>query len=159
MISKLNNSVADVAKCIHRLFQNSYKVEAELIGTQAFPPLARTVKDIANAKTMFFGYSENNDLAAIIEIAIDARHLEIHSLTVDPAYFRKGIADKLIDYTLKSFDFSEAIVETALVNIPAISLYKKHGFVAFKQWTPSHGIEKLAFIIENTGCGVRNCCR
>jgi ribosomal protein S18 acetylase RimI-like enzyme len=149
VISKLNNSAEDVAKRIHRIFQNSYKVEAELIGTQSFPPLARTAKDIANSETSFYGYSENNDLAAIIEIAIDAGHLEIHSLTVDPAHFRKGIADKLIDYTLNSFDFSEAIVETALVNVPAISLYKKHGFVEFKQFTPSHGIEKLAFVFES----------
>ena len=40
------------------------------------------------------------------------------------------------------------MVETAVVNIPAISLYKKHGFVEFKRWTPSHGIKKLAMSVE-----------
>jgi ribosomal protein S18 acetylase RimI-like enzyme len=150
MIVKLDNSLTEVANQIYRVFQNSYKVEAKLIGTENFPPLARTAEDIENASTSFFGYFEGDTLAAVVEIAYDAMHLEIHSLTVDPAYFRKGIADKLMDYTLKSFEFSDAIVETALVNIPAISLYKKHGFVVFKQWTPSHGIEKLALFFENS---------
>lgn len=71
-------------------------------------------------------------------------HLEIHSLTVAPNFFRKGIADKLIRYILSEFDFTEAIVETAIVNIPAINLYKKHGFIEFKRWIASQGIEKLA---------------
>ena len=40
------------------------------------------------------------------------------------------------------------MVETAVVNTPAINLYKKHGFVEFKRWTPAHGIEKLAMSVE-----------
>ena len=47
------------------------------------------------------------------------------------------------------FDFSEAIVETAVVNTPAIKLYNKHGFIEFKTWTPSHGIQKLAMSVEH----------
>ncbi len=44
-------------------------------------------------------------------------------------------------------DLSYARVETAVANTPAINLYKKHGFVEFKRWTPSHGIEKLAMSV------------
>lgn len=149
MITKLDNSNEDVANQIFTIFQDSYKVEAQLVGVLDFPPLLRSSKDIRSSKTKFYGFSENNSLAAIIEIVIEDMHLEIHSLTVDPRYFRKGIADKLIDYILEKFDFSQAIVETAVVNIPAINLYKKHGFVEFKRWTPSHGIEKLAMSIEH----------
>ena len=64
-------------------------------------------------------------------------------LTLNLVYFMMA----LISYVLKSFEFSEAMVETAVVNTPAIKLYKKHGFVEFKRWTPSHGIEKLAMSI------------
>ena len=92
-------------------------------------------------------FSDNQDIAAVIEIVIENQHLEIHSLTVDPKYFRQGIADKLICYVLDTHPFSEAIVETAVVNLPAINLYKKHGFVEFKRWTPSHGIKKVAMAI------------
>lgn len=148
MITKLENSNEGVANRIYSIFQKSYKVEAQLIGVLYFPPLLRGVKDIVNSKTDFYGFSDNNSLAAIIEITIESKHLEIHSLTVDPKYFRKGIADKLISYVLDVFDFTEAIVETAVVNKPAINLYKKHGFVEFKRWTPPHGIEKLAMSVQ-----------
>ena len=150
MINKLENSNENVANGIYTIFQNSYKVEAKLIGVIDFPPLLRSSDDIANSKTEFYGFSDNNCLAAIIEIVIEEKHLDIHSLTVDPKYFRKGIADKLISYVLEAFDYTDAIVETAVVNKPAINLYKKHGFVEFKRWIPSHGIEKLAMSVQFT---------
>jgi len=148
MITKLDNFNEVVANQIFTIFQNSYNIEAQLIGTLNFPPLLRSAKDIKNSQTQFYGYSANNCLAAVIEIVIENNHLEINSLTVDPDYFRKGIADKLINYIFEIIDFSKASVETAVVNIPAINLYKKHGFVEFNQWTPSHGIEKIALSIE-----------
>jgi len=95
MINKLDNSNEEISNKIHTIFQSSYKVEAQLIGVLDFPPLLRSVKDIVNSKTDFYGFIDKNCLAAIIEIEIDAKHLDIHSLTVDPKYFRKGIADKL----------------------------------------------------------------
>ncbi|MFT5706373.1 MAG: GNAT superfamily N-acetyltransferase [Oceanospirillaceae bacterium] len=148
MITKLENSNEIIANRIHTIFQNSYKIEAQLIGTRDFPPLLRNAQNIVNSKTDFYGFSDNNCLAAIIEIEIDNKHLDIHSLTVDPKYFRKGIADKLISYVLKSFDIAVATVETAVVNKPAISLYEKHGFLEYRRWTPSHGIEKLAMSVK-----------
>ena len=150
MITKLDNSNEEVAKQIFTIFQSSYKIEALLIGAVNFPPLSRSAKDIENSKTLFYGFSENECLAAIIEVVIKDKCLDINSLTVDPNYFRKGIANKLISYVLDVFDFTEAIVETAVANKPAIKLYKKHGFVEFKRWTPSHGIEKLAMSVQHT---------
>ena len=148
MITILDNSIEAVANEIFTIYQNSYKVEAQLIGTLDFPPLSRSIKNIEISKTQFYGFTENKCLAAIIEIAIEDRQLHINSLTVDPSYFRKGIAKKLINFVLENMDYSQAIVETAVVNIPAIQLYKKQGFVEFKRWTPSHGIEKLAMSVE-----------
>ncbi|MEP1385505.1 MAG: N-acetyltransferase [Paraglaciecola sp.] len=154
MITKLENSNEDVANQIHRVFQSSYKIEAELIGTPDFPPLKRSAKDIVNSTTDFYGFNEQTCLAAIIEIQIIGKQLDIHSLTVDPTFFRKGIADKLTSYVLKSFDINTATVETAEVNQPAINLYKKHGFIEFKRWTPSHGIPKVAMSINPLSCKV-----
>jgi ribosomal protein S18 acetylase RimI-like enzyme len=144
MINKLDNSNKEVANQIFEVFQNSYKVEAKLIGTLNFPPLSRSAKDIESSKTLFYGFIENGCIAAVIEITLKDKYLEIDSLTVDPSYFRKGIASKLLSYVLGSFEYTKAIVETAVANEPAIKLYKKHGFAEFKRWTPSHGIEKLA---------------
>ncbi|WP_299084049.1 N-acetyltransferase [uncultured Paraglaciecola sp.] len=148
MIIKLDNSDRAVAQQIFAVFQRSYKIEAELIGTLDFPPLTRSAQDIQHSKTAFYGFTEQQNLGAVIEIVIEDKHLEIHSLTVDPKYFRRGIADRLINYILAEIEFTEAIVETAEVNIPAINLYNKHGFTEFKKWTPSHGIPKVAMVLE-----------
>jgi ribosomal protein S18 acetylase RimI-like enzyme len=150
VITKLENSNEAIAKQIYTVFQHSYKVEAQLIGVDDFPPLLRSVNDIVNAQTEFYGFSDDNCLAAVIEIVIEEKNLDINSLTVDPRYFRQGIADKLIDYVLNTFETTQAIVETAVVNKPAINLYKKHGFVEFKRWTPSHGIKKLAMSVQSS---------
>lgn len=148
MIIKLEHSNEALAKQIYAVFQNSYKIEAQLIGTNDFPPLSRSAKHIMNSKTQFYGFSVNNSLAGVIEIVFENKLLDINSLTVHPKYFRQGIANKLISYVLQTFDFTKAIVETAVVNKPAINLYAKHGFVEYKRWTPSHGIEKVAMSIE-----------
>jgi ribosomal protein S18 acetylase RimI-like enzyme len=74
--------------------------------------------------------------------------LEICSLTVDPNYFRRGIADKLINHVLDSSDCVEAVVETAIANTPAIKLYEKHGFIEYRRWKTSHGISKLAMLVK-----------
>ena len=148
MITKLDNSNEDVASQIFNIFQNSYKIEALLIGTEHFPPLQRSANNISSSTTTFYGFSESECLAAIIEIAIKDKQLDINSLTVHPRFFRKGIANKLISYVLSNIDFSVAVVETAVVNAPAINLYKKHGFTEFKRWIPSHGIQKLAMSVN-----------
>lgn len=153
MIIKLDNSIEKVASSIFTVFQNSYRVEAQLIGVLDFPPLSRSVKHIENSKTLFYGFLENQSLAAVIEISVTGTQLKINSLTVDPKYFRKGIAGKLIRYVLDAYEFTRATVETAVVNEPAINLYKKHGFVEFKQWTPSHGIKKLAMSLDTSDIG------
>jgi ribosomal protein S18 acetylase RimI-like enzyme len=144
MISRLEHSNAEIADHIFSIFQQSYKVEAQLIGAANFPPLSRSAADIAQSESQFYGFSENACLAAVIEIVLENECLDINSLTVSPDYFRKGIASKLIHYVLGHFKFSQAVVETAVGNLPAIQLYQQHSFVEYKRWTPSHGIEKLA---------------
>jgi ribosomal protein S18 acetylase RimI-like enzyme len=148
MIKKIDNSNEALAHQIFTVFQRSYKIEAQLIGTLDFPPLFRSAKDIENSKTHFYSFIENECNAAVIEVAFEDQHLAINSLTVDPDYFRKGIASKLISHVLNHFDFKTATVETAVVNLPAIKLYTKHGFVEYKKWTPSHGIEKVAMLLK-----------
>ena len=84
MIKKLNNSIEEIAVQIYAVFQNSYEIEAQLIGAHTFPPLLRSAKDIESSKTQFYGFIENKCLAGVIEIDLKDEHLEINSLTVDP---------------------------------------------------------------------------
>lgn len=149
MIRELNNKHKVMTEQIFDVFQNAYQVEAALIHADNFPPLNRTIEDIAHATTQFYGYFESDNLAGVIEVKVDGQRLEIDSLTVDPTYFRKGIAKKLLIWLLEHFEFSQVLVETAVENTPAIALYQKVGFVEFKRWTPAHGIPKVALSIEH----------
>jgi ribosomal protein S18 acetylase RimI-like enzyme len=151
MITKLEHCDAEIADHIFSIFQASYKIEAQLIGAANFPPLSRSAADIAQSGSQFYGFSENASLAAVIEIVLEDGCLDINSLTVSPDYFRRGIASKLIHYVLVNFEHTQAVVETAVGNHPAIKLYQQHGFVEYKRWTPSHGIEKLAMSVEYEG--------
>lgn len=144
MINKLDNANSKIASQIFEVFQSSYKIEADLIGVENFPPLSRTTQQIEHSSTTFFGFIDNENVVAVIEVNVVGSQLEIDSLTVAPTHFKKGIAAKLIKHVLEVYEYSQAIVETAVLNAPAISLYEKHGFIEFKRWTPSHGIEKLA---------------
>lgn len=146
MIRKLDNINQNVSNKILSVFQRAYTIEAKLIGANKFPPLSRTSEHIQKSASQFYGFYTNDCLSGVIEINIKDQQISIESLTVHPAYFNKGIASKLITYSLNLFKFTQAIVETAVTNEPAINLYKKHGFVEIKQWTPSHGIPKIAFM-------------
>ena len=146
MIEKLEHSYEAVAQQIFDVFQKSYQVEASLIGIEEFPPLLRSSRDIETSGSQFFGYSTGGTLAGVIEVVIENRRLEICSLTVDPLFFRKGIAGKLISYVLEYSNCEEAVVETAVANTPAITLYIKLGFVEYRRWKTSQGIDKLALL-------------
>ena len=141
---KIDHSKCANAVAIYDVFQRSYRVEASFIGASDFPPLKRHYMAIAKAESEFYGLYHEARLAAVIEVQQTQGQLDIHSLTVDPDYFRQGLADKLLNYVLSLPSVKSAVVETAVANTPAIKLYEKHGFVEFKRWTPDHGIEKLA---------------
>ncbi|MBE0357497.1 hypothetical protein PPHE_b0821 [Pseudoalteromonas phenolica O-BC30] len=152
MIQQLNNSVSKVSQQIYQVFQSSYKIEADLVGVESFPPLSRTVENIQASTTQFYGFIVEGELAGVIEISLNEESadniakttLEIDSLTVSPLYFKQGIASRLIEFVLQNKPFEYAIVETAALNQPAVRLYEKHGFRVFKQFTPPHGIKKVA---------------
>ncbi|WP_298770006.1 GNAT family N-acetyltransferase [uncultured Shewanella sp.] len=148
MIEKLEHENEAVARQIHKVFQHAYKIEAQLLGVSDFPPLSRAIDVIQQATTLFYGVFDKHCIAAVIEIELTDQQLDIHSLTVDPEYFRRGFANQLIRYVLDNKDYLTAIVETAVGNFPAIQLYKKHGFIEYRRWTPSHGIPKLAMSVS-----------
>ena len=143
MIERLQNKDIAVAKKIRAVFQVSYKVEAKLLNAIDFPPLKRPLEEYVNSTNAFFGYLKDNELAAVIEIIHTSNYTHIRSLVVDPTYFRQGIASKLMEFTLNTFDSNLFVVETGLENGPATDLYKKFNFKEVKQWDTDHGIRKI----------------
>ncbi|WP_370089809.1 GNAT family N-acetyltransferase [Ekhidna sp.] len=128
------------------MFQVSYVVEAKLLNAEDnFPPLKRPLSAFINTNTIFYGYHKNEKLVAVMEIKADAQSTHIQSLVVDPAFFRKGIAGKLLSFLFENFNSPLFTVETGAANDPAIALYERFGFKLVKKWMTEFGIEKVAF--------------
>lgn len=149
MVRILDHENQQIAETMHRIFQVSYAVEARLLDAKDFPPLKRTVNDLMESDTSFFGYWQNEILAAVIEIEPFPSVFHICSLVVDPQYFRQGIAKNLINFTFKLLAGNRITVETGLANRPAIALYESFGFKEVKQYETDHGIRKIRFEMEN----------
>jgi ribosomal protein S18 acetylase RimI-like enzyme len=151
-IKPLKHTDKLVAEAIYNVFQRSYQIEAALIGVSDFPPLKRTVDDICSAESQFYGLLVNDSLVGVVEVALELEQqrkaFHICSLVVDPSYFRQGIGSQLIEFLFQTYDCHDATVETAVVNLPAIELYKKYGFVEIRRWIPSHGIPKVRMRVD-----------
>ena len=145
MIVKLQNADLAIADKIRSVFQVSYAVEAEILKAVDFPPLKRNLESFLSSSNTFYGYLKNEELAAVAEIDHTNKAIHIQSLVVDPAFFRQGIASKLVEFVLNSYDSKLFTVETGLENKPAIALYKKFNFKEVKQWDTDHGVRKIRF--------------
>lgn len=148
MIKLLAHTDPSKAKLIYQVFQVSYAVEAGLLRSDDFPPLKRTVNDIQQSTTAFYGYWKHEKLTAVIEIRSNQIKTHICSLTVDPDYFRQGIAVELLEFAIKSYPSALYTVETGLGNAPAVSLYENFGFIRQKTYIADAGIEKVAFSLQ-----------
>ncbi|ELR73447.1 acetyltransferase, GNAT family [Fulvivirga imtechensis AK7] len=145
MIEKLQNNKIEISNQIHAVFQLSYAIEAKLLDTTDFPPLKRPLESYLKSDNVFFGYFESTELAGVIEIEFADKYIDINSLVVNPKFFRRGIARKLLEFIFNKFDFKLFIVETGVNNKPANELYKKLGFKEIKQWDTDFGIRKILF--------------
>ena len=145
MIQKLDHANVAVAQKIRSVFQVSYAIEADLLKAIDFPPLKRSLVNFLKSETDFYGYFQDDDLAAAVELKNENNNTHIQSLVVDPYYFRQGIGEKLVGFIFKTYNTPTFSVETGLANLPARSLYKKFGFIETKQWDTGHGVRKIRF--------------
>jgi ribosomal protein S18 acetylase RimI-like enzyme len=142
-IELLDHCLEDVAIQVYDLFQQSYQIEAQLVGAKEFPPLQRSASHIQAASSKFLAQWVGSDLAVVIEFSLGEDHLSIDSLVVHPRHFRRGLASNILRSLLDRVNWQTADVETAAANHPAIALYEKFRFSESKRWKRNNGIEKV----------------
>jgi nucleoside-diphosphate-sugar epimerase/GNAT superfamily N-acetyltransferase len=157
MIKRLNNKDPEITHKMRTVFQASYAIEAKILQADDFPPLKRTLEEYKNTDTLFYGFWQMLNLAAVIEIKHLESSIHIQSLVVDPGYFRQGIAAQLLDYVLINNSTPLFTVETGSANAPAIKLYEKLGFKEVRHYLAGQGIKKICLekhqSISLLGCG------
>ncbi|QKS70492.1 GNAT family N-acetyltransferase [Paenalkalicoccus suaedae] len=128
MIKKIDVREVHVAEQVKELQQLSYRVEAELIGFEALPPLSDTVLSIQHSGETFWGYFSDEKLCGAIAYTEDGDTCDVCRLMVHPDYFRKGIAQALFDHVRANIDVTDFVVATGAKNMPAIRFYVRNGF-------------------------------
>ncbi|WP_459502328.1 GNAT family N-acetyltransferase [Bacillus sp. C1] len=133
MIHKLYITSFDVASAVLALQIPAYEIEAKYINSTAIPRLYDTAEDIQTCNETFYGYFFENNLVGFLSFVNEGSLVDIHRLVVSPNYFHKGIATKLLFHVFHLFPNTiQYTVQTGKANTPALSLYKKHGFIEIR---------------------------
>lgn len=130
------------------LQHKAYRLEAELIGFNEIPPLLETREMLAGSKEEFYGcFDGSGDLmgaAAVLEES--PGKLTVTRMMVNPKYFRKGVAGALLEFIFGHYSRMEQfIVSTGKLNLPAVGLYTKHGFIPASVEEVAPGVELIEF--------------
>jgi len=128
MIVRLDVSDADTASHVLELQRRSYRVEADLIGYDRIPPLMEELDALLACTEEFHGWMESGRLAGAISFRRAGSEIDIHRMMVDPAWFRRGIARRLVRWASSLEGVSRLVVSTAEANGPARRLYESEGF-------------------------------
>ncbi|MEK5256828.1 GNAT family N-acetyltransferase [Paenibacillus sp. FSL F4-0125] len=147
-IIKLNLQDDNTVNELWSLQHKAYRLEAELIGFREIPPLMETREMLSHSKEDFYGcFDEEEELMGAIAIEEESPgKLTITRMMVGPDFFRRGIASRLLEYVFEHFSGMEQfIVSTGKLNLPAVSLYRKHGFVPTGSQEVAPGVELIDF--------------
>lgn len=147
-ILKLNLQDEITVNELWSLQHKAYRLEAELIGFQEIPPLMETREMLSRSGETFFGcFDEDEELMGAIAVEEESPgQLTITRMMVSPDYFRRGIASLLLNYVFEHYASMKLyIVSTGKLNMPAVSLYKKHGFLPTLTEEVAPGVELIEF--------------
>lgn len=148
MIGEIDRHKEQIAQEILKIQLPAYRIEAELMDFFEIPQLHETASDIQNSEEFFIGFQEE-ELMGVVSYKIAEGLVDIHRLIVNPAYFRRGIGKRLVEYLLKRYKGYDFTVSTGTANKPAIALYQAFGFQEQRKVEVAPGIECTAFSLRN----------
>ncbi|AUS09431.1 GNAT family N-acetyltransferase [Laceyella sacchari] len=121
--------------------QRAYRIEAEIIGCDQLPPLNDTEDSLKCSPETFIGYYEQEVLVGVLSYQQKGQLVDICRLAIHPAYFRRGIASRLLSHALELDGAAIWEVQTGQANRPAINCYLKHGFTIVESFATPEGIQ------------------
>ncbi|WP_164931584.1 GNAT family N-acetyltransferase [Longirhabdus pacifica] len=129
MIRLIDRTSNDELEQLWLMQHAAYRVEANLIGFKALPPLMETKKQLREVPEIFYGYFNESELQGALSLEKNMDNITICRVMVDPDHFGKSIASQLLQHIMNIFHSYLIKVSTSELNEPAIKLYTKHGFV------------------------------
>ncbi len=143
MVEPLDLADDAVAGVVHRIGLRSYAVEAALIGSTAIPALSETLAEMRARPWRWLGAHVGGTLAGFVAWTRVDGVLDVARLCVDPDFFRRGLARRLMTAVLA--EGGPAVVATGADNAPAIALYEGLGFRLAGLFEPVPGLRVAEF--------------
>ena len=128
-LQRLDLTDRAVAEAVLAVQRRAYRVEADLVGFDAIPPLHESLADLQASNETFLAASVDGQLAGLVSWKRAGDTLDLHRLAVDPRFFRAGIGRALVRAAeAAEEDARRVIVQTGAGNAPAKALYESEGF-------------------------------
>jgi ribosomal protein S18 acetylase RimI-like enzyme len=141
-IAPLDLADGPTAEALVALQRASYRVEADLLGTDDLPPLRERAADLAASGETFLGSRLDGRLVGALSWKRGADGaVDIHRLVVAPDAFRRGVASALLDALEALAPGAPTLVATGVKNAPARALYERHGFRAVRERVVGAGVQ------------------
>ncbi|WP_405104352.1 GNAT family N-acetyltransferase [Paenibacillus sp. FSL K6-1217] len=128
------------------LQHKAYRLEAEIIGFHDIPPLLETRDMLSRVTEEFYGCIDETEelLGAVAVIEESPGKLTVTRMMVSPDHFRQGVAGRLLEFIFARYaEMEQFIVSTGKLNLPAVTLYTKHGFIPVGSEEVVPGVELL----------------
>jgi ribosomal protein S18 acetylase RimI-like enzyme len=136
VLESVDHRSLEVARAIHGVQMLAYAQEAAVLGVVSLPPMKLTIEQLQSSDDRFHAAYWSAALVGAVGV-IDKPGMStmvINSLVVHPAHQRMGIATRLLLHVLAASEAASIRVSTGAGNQPALTLYRRHGFVEYKRW-------------------------
>jgi ribosomal protein S18 acetylase RimI-like enzyme len=146
MIADATPTEYSVAIQIHAVMQAAYTLEAERIGFAEFPPLRESLDQLRQSSDSFLVFQQSGRIIGGLSFRRGTDAVAITRLVVSPEHLRQGIATALLsELESRLSPRTRLTVSTAATNTPALSLYRRFGFITASASTSVEGIPLLHF--------------
>lgn len=112
-------------------FENSYLQDVYKLGSllhENYRNLYDETSLNSDVNKVFMCVDNSNKLIGFIHIQNLIDEIDIIDIIIDSSYRKLGYASKLLNYVIDYAKNKRIILEVNQDNLPAINLYKKHGF-------------------------------
>ncbi|MCC3771729.1 N-acetyltransferase [Streptomyces sp. UNOC14_S4] len=147
VIRPLDLADPQTAHAAHCITKAAYAIEAKLIDFDGIPALHETLAGMrAHPLTWLGVLTPDGQLAAFVAYDRTTDPVEIDRVCVDPAWFRHGLASRLLGHLMDELlPAKDLTVSTGAANEPAIALYKRLGFARTQDFSPAPGLTMASF--------------
>lgn len=136
-VEPIDQRELSVARAIHAVLLLAHAQEARLLQVEDFEPMAQAPEDLQQGDAVFLGALRGNELLACVSLVPDDEpgQIAIGTLVVHPTEQRRGLARALVTQALQRCAGQPVSVTTAVLNAPALALYRGLGFVEYRRGT------------------------